>query len=159
MRLEKYKVKSNSAKTAFVFISEGPKGSILKGVYYSKLKVKGYKNLYNLAFGDKLIDADDIDDSIVTDNGDREKVLATVANTVIIFTKRHPKAQIYIEGSTAARTRLYQMAIGKYFAELSEIFDIKGVIDMEWLPYEKNINYSAFLVSRKIANYERKISL
>jgi hypothetical protein len=152
MRLEKYELESNSNKTIFEFISEGPKGKILKRVEYSKQKVKGFKNVYNLAFGDKLLDSDDIDDQIVTDNQDREKVLATVANTVIIFSKRHPKAQIYIEGSNTARTRLYQMAISKYFNELAENFDIKGVYQGKLLPFKTNINYSAFLISRKLSS-------
>jgi hypothetical protein len=150
MRLEQYKVKFNTTKTAFEFISEGPKGDILKGVYYSKMKVRGFRNVYNLAFGDKLLNSDNIDDSIITDNQDRDKVLATVANTLIAFTKRHPKAQIYIEGSNDVRTRLYQMAISKYFDELSDTFDIKGIIENRLVPFDKKINYSSFLICRKI---------
>ena len=149
MRLEQYKVKFNPTKTAFVFTSEGPKGSILKGVYYTKIKAEGYKNLYNLAFGDKLIDSDDIDDRVVTDNKDSEKVLATVANTVITFTKRHPNAHVFIAGSNTARIRLYRMAISKYFDELSEIFVIQGYFKGKWLPFEKNIDYRAFLINLK----------
>ena len=149
MRLEKYELKKNPNKIAFEFTSEGPKGSILKGIYYSKIKFKGVSNLYNLAFGDKDKYSGQIDDQVITDNQDREKVLSTVANTVIIFTTHYPKAQIYFEGSNNARTRLYQMAISKYFDELSENFNIKGYISKKWLPFEKNINYEAFLITRK----------
>lgn len=106
MRLEQYELEFNSNKTSFGFISEGPKGNILKGIEYSKFKQKGVKNLYNLALGDKNIDTGYIDDLVVTDNQDREKVLATVANTVFIFTKRHPKARIIISGSSRSRNRL-----------------------------------------------------
>jgi hypothetical protein len=152
MRLEKYKVKYNPAKTTFFFTSEGPKGRIEKGVYYSKIKHKGYKMLYHLSFGDKLKDSDDIDDQVVTDNKDSEKVLATVANTLIAFSKQHPKAQIFFEGSNTARNRLYRMAISKYFDELSIIFDIYGSFNKKWLPFErKNIDYRAFLIKRKIS--------
>jgi hypothetical protein len=152
MRLEKYKLEFNANKTVFEFISEGPKGNILKSVHYTKMKVKGIRNIYNLAFGDKNNDTGDIDDNIVSGNQDREKVLATVINTVIIFTEKNPKAQIFITGSTPARTRLYQIAIGKYLEEFSEIFDIKGVTQNQLMLYEKNVNYRAFLIRKKISN-------
>jgi hypothetical protein len=153
MRLEQYESTTNKSQTTFSFISEGRKGKILKKVRYTK--VKGYKNLYNLAFGDVKNKSGGIDDRVVTDNQDREKILATVACTVTLFINRHPKAFIVFRGSTEVRNRLYQMAISKYFDELSETFDIKGAIDKKWLPYEKNINYSAFLISLKKLNYEK----
>jgi hypothetical protein len=149
MRLEKYKLRENANKIAFEFISEGPKGSILKGVFFSKVKIKGMKNLYNLALGDKNIRTGKIDYRVITDNQDRDKVLATVAETIIIFTNVYPKAQIYFEGSNNVRTRLYQMAISKYIDELTETFVIKGYIVDMWFPYEKNVNYEAFLITRK----------
>jgi hypothetical protein len=152
MRLDKYKLEFNASKTAFEFTSEGPKGNILKSVYFTKMKVKGIRNVYNLAFGDKIDDTEDIDDNIVSDNQDREKVLATVVNTVIVFTKRYPKAQIFITGSNPARTRLYQIVIGKYFEEFSEIFEIKGFNKNQLQPFEKNVKYNAFLIRKKISN-------
>jgi glycerate kinase len=90
------------------------------------LQIEGVKNLYNLAFGDILDDSSEINDLSITDNQDRDKILATVVSTVYEFTKRNPKAKIFIAGSTDARNRLYRMAIDKYFDELSETFDIKG---------------------------------
>ncbi len=95
------------------------------------------------------IDTGEIDDLIVTNNQDCENVLATVANTVIIFTNRHPKSFILIHGSNPTRTRLYQMAINKYFEELTHFFEIKGFSSEKWLPFEKNVNYIAFLITRK----------
>ncbi len=150
MRLEKYKLEVNPTKTTFEFISEGPKGRILKSVDYSKIRIKCFKNAYNFAFGDKKMNSEEIDDLVVTNNQDLEKVLATVVNTVVIFTKRRPKAHIFIVGSTPARIRLYQMVISKYIDELSELFDIKGFTPSKLLSYQKNINYLAFLITRKI---------
>jgi hypothetical protein len=149
MRLEKYESKANKTETKYTFISQGPNGNILKGIEYSKTKVYGFRNVYNLAFGDIDLNSGEIDDLVVTNNQDREKVLATVANTVIIFTKRRPKAHIYIRGSTRPRTRLYQMAISKYLDELSENFDIKGQFKEIWLPFNKTTNFDAFLIIRK----------
>lgn len=150
MNLEKYKLEFNPTKTAFEFISEGTKGSILKRIEYSKVNIKGYKNFYNLGFGDVSSESDEIDDAVVTNNGDRDKVLATVASTLFIFTKRYPKAKILMIGRNTARKRLYRMAIDKYFDELSDIFDIKGSFNKKWLPFEKNTDFGAFLITLKI---------
>ncbi len=147
MGLEGYKSKSNKAQTTFDFISEGSKGQILKSVRF--VKIKGVRNVYNLAFGDKRKGSNRIDDRVVSDNQDRDKVLATVAKAVIIFINRHPKANVFFRGSTEVRTRLYQIAIGKYLDELSKDFDIQGYLDKSWQFYEKNVTYSAFLISRK----------
>lgn len=147
MGLEEYESKSNKAQTTFDFISEGSKGQILKSVRF--VKIKGVRNVYNLAFGDKRQGSNRIDDRVVSDNQDRDKVLATVAKAVVIFTNRHPKAHVFFRGSTEVRTRLYQIAIGKYHDELSKNFDIQGYLDESWQFYGKNVTYSAFLISRK----------
>ena len=138
MKLEQYELAFDRTKTNFDFISEGPKGRILKTVRFTKIKVKSHNNLYNLAFGDKNLDSGAIDDLVITDNQDRDKVLATVAKTVAIFIKHRPKALIFFRGSTPSRTRLYQMAINKYLDELSEIFFIEGFTSKEWVFFEKN---------------------
>jgi hypothetical protein len=154
MRLDRYKAKFNAAKTNFTFISEGPKGNIPKGVNYTKMKIKGYKNLYNLSFGDRDPTTGEIDDLVVTDNQDRDKILATIFGTVRAFLKNHPNAQVFLTGSTPVRTRLYRMAIGKYLEELDEYFDIQGYTRNGWVSYEKNTAYVAFLVKLKTINYE-----
>ena len=47
------------------------------------MSVKGY---YNLAFGDFNEETTEIDDNIITNNGDGIKVLATVVSTLYAFT-------------------------------------------------------------------------
>lgn len=149
MSSEQYPSQTNKSQTVFHFMSEGPNGRILKKVRYTKIKYNGLKNLYSLSFGDVNKKTGEIDDLIVTDNQDREKVLSTVAQTVVLFTNRYPKAFVFFEGSTDVRNRLYQMAIGKYFDKLSETFVIKGYINEKWVFYEKNIDYTAFLIYLK----------
>ena len=151
MRLEKYQFVFDRTRTTFDFISEGPKGRILKSVRYTKLKVQGFKNLYNLALGDKEADSSDINDRVVSDNKDLEKILATVANTAIIFNKHHPEAQILIVSDTPSRLRLYRMAISKHYEELSYFFDIQGLTQEGFLPFKKNTDYIAFLITLKIS--------
>ncbi len=61
---------------------------------------------------------------IITDNGDSEKVLATVVGAIYMFTEQYPDAWVYAVGSTAARTRLYRMGINKYFDIANQDFNI-----------------------------------
>jgi len=91
----------------------------------------------------------ELDDSSRSNNGDRDKVLATVAFTALDFTNQFPNAQIVVEGSTPARTRLYQMGIAYNLLEINEYFEIMGLLDNSWKPFERGRNYSAFLIKRK----------
>jgi hypothetical protein len=55
-----------------------------------------------------------------------------------------------VEGSTPARTRLYQMGIAKYYQEISEVFDIQGLTENNgWGAFQIGNNYLALLASRK----------
>jgi hypothetical protein len=147
MNYEKYIFTVDETATTFNFISEGPKGNIKKRIQFQSTE---RKNLYNLAFGDVNEATDDINDIVVTNNHDSEKVLATVANAVIEFMKYYPFAGIYAEGSTTSRTRLYQMGISKNLEEIKTLFDIFGLTnDDKWGEFEKNIAYSAFYIKRK----------
>ena len=90
------------------------------------------ENLYNLAFGDKHLNTGKLDDQIITDNGDLEKVLATVVSAIYAFADRYPECWIYATGSNAARTRLYRMGINKYFEIVIADFEIMGESRNEW---------------------------
>jgi hypothetical protein len=109
-----------------------------------------YGNVYNLAFGDILEDGM-LDDNSVTDNGDRNRILATVVSAVDKYTKRYPERMIYFRGSTKARTRLYRIAIGLNLEELSLTYEIYAQIDsQDELPiFRRNMEISAFVVKRK----------
>ena len=146
MRLERYQLKTNKAYETFSFISEGPRGNIEKRIIYSKMQ--NY-DVFNLAFGDKIKGSQEIDDSAVTDNKDSEKVLATVAASVYVFTEKYPDTWVFLTGSTNSRTRLYRMGISIYFEELSQDFNIYGRLNNEWIDFEKDTAYTAFLIKRK----------
>ena len=130
----------------FEFISEGPKGQIPKLIKFSETNLK---DLYNLAFGDKNQDTDDINDTTISNNGDSEKVLATVVATIYAFTDKYPESWVYATGSTKGRTRLYRMGITKYFNEIRKDFVVYGLRNNEWESFEKEIEYEAFLAKRK----------
>ena len=123
MKLDKYQLKTGEEFLSFEFISEGPKGLIHKQIQFSLVNRNG---VFNLAFGDKDPITGEIDDLMVSNNGDSEKVLATVIGAVYVFYDQYPHAWIYASGSTGARTRLYKMGITKYYEEIKNDFEIYG---------------------------------
>lgn len=151
MKLPKYPLASSDRLMTFEFISEGPKGLIHKLVRYQPTNLK---NVYNLAFGDKDHATGNIDDTVISNNGDSEKVLATVAATVYAFTDRYPDAWIYATGSTKSRTRLYRMGIAKFLAEIEDDIEVLGERSDDWETFRRDVEYEGFLVRRK--NDEQK---
>ena len=125
MLLDRYELKAGSNLTTFEFISEGKKGKIVKVIQFQQMD---FDNLYNLAFGDKINDAEKLDDLVISDNGDTEKVLATVVSAIYAFAEHYPDCWIYATGSNSVRTRLYRMGINKYFEIVIADFDILSQI-------------------------------
>lgn len=147
MNLDKYPVMINKSSLVYEFVSEGKKGKVTKFVIYSRTQ---RENFYNLGFGDKNEITGEIDDKITTDNGDRDKVLATVASTLYLFTDKFPQAVIAATGSTRARTRLYKISISNYLNLIKPDFEIFGLTsENELEPFHKNGEYLVFFVRRK----------
>jgi len=145
MKYSRYPIVAGNTPFVYEFFSDGPRGRIRKGVFYTRIGI----NLFNLGFGDWNEERQDLDDSNRSNNGDRDQVLATVAFTALDFTDKFPKAQLFVEGSTPGRTRLYQMGICVNILEISECFEIKGLIGGIWEIFERNRNYEGFLITRK----------
>jgi hypothetical protein len=143
MNLDTYNLKSDSDQEVFEFESIGPKGKILKLVLYRETAFKG---IYNLGFGDLNPKTGEIDDTVVSDNGDGEIVLSTVVSTIHKFFEKHPKAQVYLSGSTKSRTRLYRIAINKYFELFSSKFEILGELETHFERFTKNKEYQGYLI-------------
>ena len=148
MNKESYDLTGNPNHMEFQFVSAGPNGKIKKAIIYT-LRINQDFIFYNLGFGDLNDETGTLDDLSQSNNGDRDKILATVAQTVLEFTNYIPGAIVYAEGSTPARTRLYQMGLASSLEEIEKIFDIYGLVGGEWLPFERNVNYNAFMVYRK----------
>jgi|ERR1019366_337604 hypothetical protein len=148
MKVEKYNLKSNTTLTRFEFISEGTKGAIRKIIEF---QATTNPSVFNLAFGDKDQDTGQLDDLAISDNGDTEKMLATVVSAVYAFCERHPATYIYASGSTKARTRLYRIGIAKYFGEMQNDFYLYGQIGDDFVEFEIGKEYSGFLAQRKMS--------
>ncbi len=146
MLLDKYDLKSDKSQNIFEFVSDGKKGKITKVIQYSETHLKDF---YNIGFGDRENDTGEVNDEVISNNGDSLKVLATVAFTVYSFTERIPDAWIFAIGNNKARTRLYQMGISNNLKEIENDFEILGLRNDHWEKFRRSTNYEAFLVRRK----------
>ncbi|HEY8781645.1 MAG TPA: hypothetical protein VIM16_08535 [Mucilaginibacter sp.] len=147
-------IKIDPDYTVFKFVSEGRYGNLTKIVSFDE--IEGRVNVFNLALGTILSDGK-IDFVTTTNNGDRNKILATVAGIVNIFIKKYPEKNVYIAGSDNRRTMLYQRAIAYGYDELIQIFNLYGDISIdspvsEFEPFDKTKSYAGFLIEKKIVN-------
>jgi len=156
MNIPNYDLRTNTEFTLFEFKSNDPKGEIVKGIAYSAIQSEV---LYNLGFGDLFFDPIKngfvINDLIVSDNADRNAVLATVAKSAYIFTEKYPTRSVFFKGSTKTRTRLYRRAISINLKELSETFHIFGAMKDENgaildIPFDSNGDFYGFIIKRKL---------
>ena len=145
MNLPTYDVVSNTSHT-YEFISEGKNGKIYKSVSFQETNIEG---VYNLGLVDKNPITGQVDDKVVSNNGDRDKVLSTVVGIIYLFTDQFPDVWIYAEGSTPARTRLYQISIVKFFHIVKRDFELQALLENKWEEFRPNVNYQAFVIKRK----------
>ncbi len=148
MQLERYEYSTNETFLDFEFESNGPNGEIKKIVRFSPANANG-RTYFNLVLGDWNEETRTIDDAAISDNQDTERILATVAATVLDFTEQFPDVIVFAKGSTPARTRLYQMGISANLKEIDHLLQVYGLQNRKWEPFRKNVNYDAFLAVRK----------
>jgi hypothetical protein len=147
MNQESYSFRKEPDIFYYEFFSEGPNGKILKVVQFQQISAT--EDIYNLGFGDFNEQIGDIDDLSISNNLDTQKVLTTVAKTVVDFMQQHPKAIVMARGSTPSRTRLYQMGISQFWTEIEKMFEVRGFNRGRWEPYERGENFESFFIVRK----------
>ena len=145
MNLDTYAILSVAHHRTYEFLSQGPQGSIKKVVIFQEIQ----PGVFNLAFGDWDEVQQKINDDTRSNNADRDKILATVASTVMDFINYFPKAIIQAQGGTPAKTRLYQGGLNKHLKDIREIFDIYGSYQGIWEPFVPGKNYNAFVIRAK----------
>jgi len=143
---EPYELHVNEEGTRFQFQSIGKRGIFEKIISLTPLSA----NIYNLALLDYNLNTQEHSDILITDNGDMPKVLVTVMAVVKNYLNIHADKKIYFEGSTPARTRLYQISIGKVYESLKFDFNIYGLENGSWYNFEPNINFEGFLIEKKL---------
>ena len=145
-----FSLTSHSVKSKyFEFLSGGVNGNIVKVI-----KITPFRNqegIYNLGFWDKNLETDGLDDKVITNNGDIDKVLSTVAFTIYEFFDEFPDALVYLSGFIDSRTRLYQINISKFIDLITKDFDVLGELENGFERYKKNDNYLEFVKKQKYA--------
>lgn len=152
MHYESYEfILESSDLQEFRFYSESPYKRVEMVILFQEM----HERLYNLTFGEYAKGAA-INDRDKIGNLDRNRILATIAKSVFKFLKRFPERTIYFTGSTPSRCRLYRMAITVNLTELSEQFQIFGIIqnveENHAEPYKKNVDYHEFFIRKKYVN-------
>ncbi len=129
----------------YEFESISSEKRIKKSVRYAETSIP---NLYNLSLVD-VLENGTVSDVSVSNNHDMEYVLATVFQTCKVFLNAYPNCQVFFMGSTAARTRLYQIAINRELTKALEMFEIWGLTDEGLEPFRPNRTYQAFVLALK----------
>lgn len=146
MKYEVYQgIKITDDYSIFLFLSIGQNGNIPKRIEFMPTEIPG---VFNLSFGDVGANGE-IDDAKVSDNGDRNKVLATVAFAVEIYLNKYPDRWVYFSGSTRERTRLYRMAVGLNLKELATKFEIYAEQQDGIVPFQTNMEILGLIVRKK----------
>jgi hypothetical protein len=145
MKFEQYTATASTEHTEYHFTSTGPNGDFSIIIQYTYIEKA---NVFNLGFG--LLQEDgNVDDTFRTNNGDMEKILATVGNTVLSFSGKHPDIPVFATGNDMVRTRLYRRMLTRNKDAIEKLFRIYGQKDNEWHKFEANIDYDSFLVIRR----------
>jgi hypothetical protein len=128
----------------FDFISEGEK-TIRKVILY---RATSETLFFQLALVDIMEDGS-FSDSVRSNNGDRNKVLATVVQTLRFFFERYPEGTIIFSGSDEIRTRLYERIISNELENESNRFEFLGFNGTYFEFFTKNKDYKAFGITLK----------
>lgn len=128
----------------FEFMSRG-KEDILKVISISKTDLS---HIFMLTLADVRTDGS-LDTKTVSNNGDMEKIIATVFQCVDTFLNRHPHAAVAFTGSEPLRMRLYQIVLNRELTSLVHRFNVYGINDFGIVPFISNHSYEGFIVSSK----------
>jgi hypothetical protein len=136
----------NEGFSVIDFFSIGWRGVVPKRIIFTPTRFMG---IYSLTFGDVDIKGN-INDYSISDNGDRNKILATVIHAIDTYLNYYPDRMIFFTGSTKVRTRLYRMVIGLNLDYLSHRFEIYCQTDTGIITFQKNLQVQGFLIRRKL---------
>ena len=131
--------------STFYFFSSGKNGIIEKRIVYSATEVPDY---FRLSFGDFVDNY--IEENSISDNGDADIIIGTVAWSIVYFTRKDAKRRIKFTGATKSRTRLFAMWINKHSEELLKHLNIYGYYNGRCEKFIPNKQYESFLFSLKI---------
>lgn len=146
MQSEFYPFQADESRLYFDFLSVGPEKIIKKAVTFTPLSAG---QIFNLALVDVLPDGS-LCDKTISNNGDLEKVMSTVIQCVARFFECYPSADIYLQGNTPARNRLYRIIMARELSIIRKYYEIYGTIDSFVEPFEANRNYQLYILRKRI---------
>lgn len=130
----------------YSFVSAGPR-PVEKRVIYAETTLPGF---FNLALADVEEDGS-LNFYSVRNNGDLELIMATVAQTLLVFFQHHPTANVAFSGSTPARTRLYQIILARERQAVAASLVISGVRNNTLELFQPNRDYEGFVIALPIS--------
>ena len=134
--------------SVFQFISQGIAGSTTRQVRFINQREP---NIYNLELGD--LDPQSQQSGSISDNGDMNKVIATLMLIIELYTERYPMRTVRLKGNTKEKARLYRIALDIHVNHLLPLFDI-GLEEEKHHFFQKfrgrePLDNIAFLLKRK----------
>ncbi len=137
----------------YLFTSKGPKGDIFKLVEFLPLPDELFPPAFRPVLNLALLDYDPVtgkaSDTSRSDNGDRDMVLATVAQTIYQTTSFYPGHLVYFLGSTGSRTRLYRRVFSLLYEQIAVDFTVLGKRKDVFEVFIPGVDYEGFLLKRK----------
>ena len=146
MKQKYYNYLSDEECLWFEFESVSEQKTVRKVIVYSPFQ--NSPDVFNLGLVDALEDGS-YSDKTTTNNDDMAKVMATVIRTLLRFYEKYPLKMVYVEGSTAERTRLYRIIISRELSEIENIFTVYGLSGSVSELFKKNQSYDAFVIVLK----------
>jgi len=146
--IEKYKVNCINEGINYYFFSIGEKGCLKMEAQFIKSPVV---RIYQFRFGVIENTTGVIDEYIVPNNNDTNKILNTIVWILYNFTNRFPECLIRFSGSTKVRTRLFLMWLNRNWDFANKYFIIFGSKSNEkWVRCRYGIRYSALLIKKNV---------
>lgn len=147
MNQPSYDVLTSEDRLHYEFISTGSNGNIRKVVEYTYMS---QLTMWNLGFGDFDVMTGAVSDSIISNNGDGKKVMATVVKTLLDFFSQRPQETVIFTGSDERRTIVYNRVVRQYYVDFSDRLLITGLTEQGIEEaIETSVDYIAFIVRSK----------
>lgn len=132
-------------KTQFVFQSVGPKGIVIKVIRFEHIG----SIRWNVGFGD--FKKGQIDITVISNNGDIVRILATVAEAILVFLSEYPDRIVEVKPVDEKRKRLYNLTFSRRREQVQEKVSITGLKGVFPEPYSPSEFYDSFEIT---ANFE-----
>jgi|GEM_PF-5546426 len=127
----------------------GKQGNVLKLTAFQRMQ----EHLYNMALVDYDLETEEGNDSIVTNNQDMPKVLATVARILFDFLTCLPHVAVLIEANSEIKKKLYNRLIKNNLQSIPIDCEVLGVLPNEETELFAENDYHAIIIRNK--NYEK----